>query len=337
LEEAIGTQDGDFGTNPLGVRNGKPRFASGVAACENAAGHFKKNVGHPLNTERQRFERVKDLSPEFSIIDLCRTLQVSRSGYYRWKTGAVGPRGTANLDLVARIDSLFEEHERNYGSPRITVELRKQGIQCNHKRIERLMRAEGMRALQKKRFRVVTTDSNHDYPIAPNSLPDKEITGPDQGWCTDITYVETEEGWLYVAGVLDLHSRKIVGWAMEDHLETSLPLAALNMAFTQRRPRAGLLHHSDRGVQYASHDYRQALQSFGMEASMSRKGNCYDNATIESFWGTLKNELVYRRKYRTREEARRSIFIWIETYYNRVRIHSSLGYKSPVDFENQLN
>lgn len=270
-------------------------------------------------------------------MDLCSTLRVSRSGYYRWRSGAVGPRRTANLELVARIERLFEKHDENYGSPRITMELRQQGLRCNRKRIERLMRAQGMRAQQKKRFRVVTTDSNHDYPIAPNSLPDKEITGPDQGWCTDITYVETEEGWLYLAGVLDLYSRKIVGWAMEDHLQTSLPLGALNMAFKQRQPRAGLLHHSDRGVQYASSDYRQALQAFGMEASMSRKGNCYDNATIESFWGTLKNELVYRRKYQTRNEARRSIFAWIETYYNRERLHSSLGYKSPVDFENQLN
>ncbi len=185
-------------TDTYRVGGRKPGFTSGVAARENAAGHFKKNVGYSLNTERQRFERVKDLSPEFSIIDLCSALQVSRSGYYQWKTGAVGPRGTANLDLVARIESLFEKHDENYGSPRITMELRRQGIQCNRKRIERLMRSEGMQALQKKRFKVMTTDSNHNYPIAPNSLPGKEITGPNQGWCTDITYIETEEGWLYL-------------------------------------------------------------------------------------------------------------------------------------------
>jgi putative transposase len=217
------------------------------------------------------------------------------------------------------------------------VELRKRGTRCNRKRVERLMRLEGMKAGQRKRFRVATTNSDHDHPIARNSLPDQKITGPDQGWSTDITYVETAEGWLYLAGVMDIYSRKIVGWAMEDHLETSLPLAALNMALKQRRPAAGLLHHSDRGVQYASIDYRETLKRAGLEASMSRRGNCYDNAAMESFWGTLKNELVYRRKYRTRDEARRSIFIWIETYYNRVRLHSSLGYNSPVDFENQLN
>lgn len=280
---------------------------------------------------------MKKLSPEFSIIDLCSVLQVSRSGYYRWQTGAAGPRQTANLDLVLKIENIFQQHDENYGSPRITAQLRQQGTRCNHKRVERLMRAEGLRAQPRKRFRVGTTDSHHDHPIAPNRLPDTEITGRNQGWCVDITYVRTEAGWLYLAGVLDLYSRKIVGWAMEDHLETSLPLAALNMALEQRRPEAGLLHHSDRGVQYASGDYRQTLETFGLEASMSRKGNCYDNAAMESFWGTLKNELVYRRKYRTREEAKRSIFTWIETYYNRVRLHSSLGYKSPVDFENQVN
>ena len=249
----------------------------------------------------------------------------------------VGPRLTANVNLVAKIESVFKEHHENYGSPRMTAELRRRGIQCNRKRIERLMRVQGLRALQKKRFRVVTTDSDHDYPIAPNRLSETQVTKSNQVWCTDITYVQTDEGTLYLAAVLDLHSRKIVGWAMEDHMESSLPLAALNMALKQRRPQPGLLHHSDRGVQYASGHYRHALKSSGMEASMSRKANCYDNASMESFWGTLKNELVYRRRYRTRDEARRSIFIWIETYYNRVRLHSSLGYKSPVDFENQLN
>lgn len=280
---------------------------------------------------------MKELAGEFALTDLCEALQVSRSGYYAWLQAEPGPRARANTTLVIEIENLFEHHRENYGSPRITAALRQQGVVCNHKRVERLMREEGLRARVPKRFRVATTDSDHDQPIAPNRLPEKKITGPNQAWGVDITYVPTEEGWLYLAGVLDLHSRKIVGWAMADHLETSLPLSALHMALGQRRPGAGLLHHSDRGVQYASGDYRQVLQSFGLEASMSRKGNCYDNATMESFWGTLKNELVYRLKYRTREEARRSLFAWIETYYNRVRLHSSLGYKSPVDFENQLN
>lgn len=280
---------------------------------------------------------MKELCGEFAIVDLCAALQVSRSGYYAWRAAEISPRAAANTQLLSEIEALFERHQENYGSPRITASLRQKGTLCNHKRVERLMREEGLRARQPKRFRVATTDSDHDQPIAPNRLPDKKITGPNQGWCVDITYVPTGEGWLYLAGVMDLYSRKLIGWAMEDHLQTSLPLAALHMALQQRRPGAGLLHHSDRGVQYASGDYRQVLSAFGLEASMSRRANCYDNAAMESFWGTLKNELVHRMKYATRAEARRSIFAWIETYYNRVRLHSSLSYKSPVDFENQLN
>jgi putative transposase len=280
---------------------------------------------------------VKDLCAEFAITDLCETLAVSRSGYYAWLAAVPGQRQRANEQLVNKVEKIFHAHQENYGSPRITAELRARGLLCNHKRIERLMREEGLRAQSPKRWRVVTTDSDHDHPIAPNRLPEKKVTGPNQAWCVDITYVPTGEGWLYLGGVLDLYSRKIVGWAMENHLQTNLPLAALHMALRQREPGAGLLHHSDRGVQYASQDYRSVLSAFGLEASMSRKANCYDNAAMESFWGTLKNELIHRRKYATREEARRSIFVWIETYYNRVRLHSSLGYKSPVDFENQLN
>jgi putative transposase len=280
---------------------------------------------------------MKELSDEFAITDLGEAFQVSRSGYYAWCKQESGPRQSANAALVIAVERIFAEHRKNYGSPRITAALRAQGTICNHKRVERLMRDNGLRARQKKAFRVITTDSDHDQPIAPNRLPEKQITGPNQAWCVDITYVPTGEGWLYLAGVLDLYSRKIVGWAMESHLQTSLVLAALNMALQQRQPGAQLLHHSDRGVQYASQDYRQVLSTFGLEASMSRKANCYDNAAMESFWSTLKNELIHQMNYVTRAEAKRSIFVWIETYYNRVRLHSSLGYKSPVDFENQLN
>lgn len=280
---------------------------------------------------------MKELSTQFAISDLCAAFQVSRSGYYVWSKRGLSRRQNANASLVIEVKKIFHSHRQNYGSPRITAVLRAQGTICNHKRIERLMRQEGLRGRRRKRFRVVTTDSEHDQPIAPNRLPERKITGPNQVWCVDITYVPTDQGWLYLAGVLDLYSRKIVGWAMEDHLETSLPVSALNMAWQQRRPQTGLLHHSDRGVQYASEDYRRRLNRFGLQASMSRKANCYDNAAMESFWGTLKNELIHQMKYRTRDEARRSIFAWIETYYNRVRLHSSLGFKSPVDFENQLN
>src|SRR5688500_8550310 len=197
--------------------------------------------------------------------------------------------------------------------------------------------AKQIRGRQQKRFKVITTDSQHDQPIAPNRLKDIRITAPNQVWVADITYVPTAEGWLYVAGVMDLFSRKLIGWAMEGHLESRLTLNALQMAIQQRRPGAGLIHHSDRGVQYASADFRQRLQDHGLEASMSRKACCYDNVTMDSSWSSLKHELVHRCAYETRAQARQSIFEWIEAYYNRVRLHSSLDYKSPVDFENQLN
>ena len=192
---------------------------------------------------------MKELWPQFTIAQLCEVLEVSRSGYYAWRKAGTGSRHLANTQLVIEIENLFERHQENYGSPRITAALRQKGVVCNHKRVERLMRQEGMRARSPKRFRVVTTDSDHEQPVAPNRLPEKKITAPNQGWCVDITYVPTDEGWLYLAGVLDLYSRQLVGWAMADHLQTSLPLAALHMALQQRRPGPGLLHHSDRGVQ----------------------------------------------------------------------------------------
>ena len=280
---------------------------------------------------------MKEMASKHTVSDLCAAFAVSRSGYYAWASRAPGPRAQANALLTVQIHEVYRQHRQNYGSPRVTGELRQQGQKCNRKRVERLMREQGLRGRQQKRFRVVTTDSNHDHPIAPNRLKELQITAPNQVWVADITYVPTAEGWLYVAGVLDLYSRKLVGWAMEAHLETSLTLGALQMALRQRRPDAGLIHHSDRGVQYASGDFRQWLQDHGLQASMSRKACCYDNAAMESFWSSLKNELVHRCAYETRAQARQSIFEWIEAYYNRVRLHSSLGYKSPLDFENQLN
>lgn len=280
---------------------------------------------------------MKALRKEFALSDMCEVFGVSRSGYYDWLNQGLGQRAQANAQLVVQIKELFELHRANYGSPRITEALRQKKQVCNRKRIERLMRQEGLQARTKRRFRVRTTDSNHDHPIAANLLPDLTVHRADQVWTTDVTYVHTGEGWLYVAGVMDLHSRRIIGWAMEDHLHTTLPIAALSMALGKRQPKAGLVHHSDRGVQYASERYRRMLQASGVQASMSRKGNCYDNAAMESFWSTLKRELVYTQSYTTRAEAKRSIFAWIETYYNPKRLHSSLGYKSPVDFENQLN
>jgi putative transposase len=281
---------------------------------------------------------MKTMAAEHSIADLCVALEVSRSGYYAWAGRKPGPRAEKNRQLTAEIEVLFEGNRKSYGSPRITVALQQAGWRCNHKRVERLMREQGWQGRQRRRYRVVTTDSNHDQPIAPNRLAQAPpCTAPNQVWVTDITYVPTQEGWLYLAGVLDLYSRKVVGWAMGDTLAATLPLAALAMACRTRQPAKGLLHHSDRGVQYASQDYRDRLGAWGLEASMSRKANCYDNATMESFWSTLKHELVYRCQFRTRAEARRYLFEWIEVFYNRTRLHSSLGYKSPVDFENQLN
>jgi transposase InsO family protein len=280
---------------------------------------------------------MKAMAQEYPLRDLCAAFEVSRSGYHAWARRKPGPRAEANAQLALKIHEVYHEHDQNYGSPRVTRQLRQEGQQCTRKRVERLMREQGLRARQHKRFKVITTDSDHDQPIAPNRLKEIQIHAPNQVWAADITYVPTAEGWLYVAGVLDLFSRKLVGWAMAPHLETSLTLEALQMALEQRRPGPGLIHHSDRGVQYASADFRQRLQSYGIEASMSRKACCYDNAAMESFWSSLKNERVHRCAYQTRAEARQSIFEWIEVYYNRVRLHSSLGYKSPVDFENQLN
>ena len=201
-------------------------------------------------------------------------------------------------------------------------------------RIERLMRRHGIRAIMARPRRVRTTDSRHDLPIAPNLLNRNfSAAAPNRIWLTDITYVETDQGWLYLAAVMDLYSRRIVGWAMDDHLRTELPLAALNMAISTRRPGANLIHHSDRGVQYASAEYRAALQSAGMQASMSRRADCYDNAPMESFFHTLKTEQVHHCQYATREQAKSDIFAYIEGFYNRTRRHSSIGYKTPIQIE----
>jgi putative transposase len=278
------------------------------------------------------------METEHDIADLCDTLNVSRSGYHGWKTRQPSARAQANAALWPLIEQAHEQSRKTYGSPRICQWLQKRGHPCGRNRVARLMRGQGLRSQTKRRYRVSLTDSNHDLPIAPNRWRDR--TTPlrrDAVWVADITYVDTEEGWLYVAGVLDRCTRCCVGWAMGETLATSLPLAALEMALTHRKPSGGLVHHSDRGVQYASDAYRQRLAQAGVLPSMSRRGNCYDNAAMESFWSSLKRELVHRRSFATRQEARAAIFEWIEIFYNRERLHSALGYKSPVDFENQLN
>lgn len=273
-----------------------------------------------------------------TVKDLCELFEVSRSGYYEWRKQEASLREQQDTALKGQIAAIHAESRGTYGSPRVTEELRAKGARIGRHRVARLMRATGLQGRHRRRFRVVTTDSRHSEPIAPNHLAKIEVPQqPDRVWVSDITYVPTAEGWLYLAGVMDRCSRFLVGWAMGDSLEASLPIAAMQMALRRRRPPPGLLHHSDRGVQYASAPYRSLLADHRVIASMSRKGNCYDNAAMEAFWSTLKNELIYRRQFATRAAARTAIFDYIEGFYNRSRRHSSLGYKSPLAFESNLN
>jgi len=279
------------------------------------------------------------MQPEYSIVELCAALAVRRSGYHAWVSRSPGPRAQADALLLPLIRQAHQDSRQTYGSPRIRIWLQERGQCCGRRRISRLMRQAGLSHRRSRRFRPVSlTDSQHDFPIAPNLLVHRRPTvQPDAVWVADITYVPTEEGWLYVAGLLDRCTRRCIGWAFGDSLATTLPLAALDMALKQRRPPAGLVHHSDRGVQYASDAYRQRLAQAGVIPSMSRRGNCYDNAMMESFWSTLKRDLVHRCQFATRAAAQAAIFEWIEVFYNRQRFHSALAYQSPVDFETKLN
>jgi transposase InsO family protein len=281
-----------------------------------------------------KYQFIADHRQEFLITVMCRVLGVSRSGYYAWRKRPTCARKMADQTLTEQIETIHQDSRRTYGSPRIHDELVETGVKCGHNRVARLMGAMGLAAKQSRKFKLTTTDSQHDYPIKPNVL-DRDFTAerPNQKWLADITYLPTEEGWLYLAVVLDLYSRRIVGWAMADNLERQLVLAALHMALDTRKPAPGLLHHSDRGSQYASHDYQAVLTQSQIQASMSRSGNCYDNAPMESFFATLKTELVYHRRYATRAEAKLDIFEYIEVFYNRYRRHSALGYCNPVAFE----
>lgn len=280
------------------------------------------------------------MKTEHPIRSLCAVLEVSCSGYYDWvnRRTEPGPRAQENARLVVQITQIHLESRKTYGSPRIRQELLKVGHSHGRNRIARLMRQEDLCGRAKGRFRVRTTDSNHDQPIAPNRLAELPApTAANQIWLGDITYIATGEGWLYLAGIMDRYSRRIVGWAMDQNTDTRLVLAAWQMAQNQRQPAPELVFHSDRGSQYASGDFRQALATSQTQASMSRQGNCYDNAAMEAFWSTLKIELVYRQSFATRQQAREAIFEYIEVFYNRQRLHSALGYASPSAFENQTN
>lgn len=263
----------------------------------------------------------------------CEVLDISRSGYYAWRSRKNKPEDTNMRALLEHIRRIHKRSRRTYGSPRVWFELRENGVICNHKRVARLMRLEGLYG-RRKRKQVITTDSKHDFPIAPNLLNRQfQAEAPDKKWVADITYIPTREGWLYLAAVMDLYSRKIVGWSMHSRITADLVENALRMALYERQPDPGLLHHSDRGSQYASEQIRQILDANHIVVSMSRTGNCYDNAVMESFFSTLKCEWVHHQDYKTRAQASLDVFEYIAGFYNSVRRHSSLGYLSPNEFE----
>ena len=280
-----------------------------------------------------RFEFIRAEKARFPVRLMCRLLEVSRSGFYAWLEQR-GSRELSDRRLLQLIREIFAQSRETYGSPRIYRELRTRGVRCDKARVERLMQENGITPPRKKKYRV-TTDSNHKNPVAPNVLQrDFSSPAPNRRWVSDITYVWTWAGWLYLAVVLDLFSRRVVGWAMDSKLDTeSLTLNALHMALRNRAPGRGLIHHSDRGTQYTSGAFQKVLDARGVICSMSRRGDCWDNAVAESFFATLKLDLIFRRTFRTRREARQAIYRYIEVFYNRQRSHSYLGYLSPAKFE----
>ena len=269
----------------------------------------------------------------FPVRFMCKQLGVSPSGFYAWRQRKPSLRAQDEARLVEEIHAVHRASRGTYGSPRVLAELRHSGRRTSRKRVARIMREQALVARCRRRFRR-TTNSNHAFPVADNVLGRKfTASAANQAWVTDITYVWTREGWLYIAALIDLFSRRVVGWAMSERIDRKLCLDALAMAVAARQPPPGLIHHSDRGSQYASHDYRRALEANGMLCSMSRKGDCWDNAVAESFWSTLKAELIDSTDWPSRKVARNAVFEFIEVFYNRKRIHSTLGYHTPVDFE----
>ncbi len=280
-----------------------------------------------------RYQVIASLAPAYAVTRLCAVLEVSESGYYAWRKRQPSRRRASDQQLAEQIDQVYHASRRTYGSPRVQAELRDHGVRCSRKRIARLMRQRGLSA-RRKAQRAPTTDSHHNQPVAPNRL-NREFAAqrPNEKWVTDLTGIWTSQGWLYLAVVLDLFSRKVIGWAMAARREDDLVIAALRMALAQRRPQAGLLHHADRGSQSTSRDYQALLRAWGIEVSMSRKGDCYDNALMESFFATLKGECTDRHHWASHSQARQAIFEYMEVFYNRQRRHSSLADLSPVAFE----
>ena len=269
----------------------------------------------------------------YPVALMCRVLGVSRSGLYAWMRREPSARETADLKLRWQIRAIHTESRGTYGSPRVHEKLRRDDIHVGKKRVERLMRNEGLRGRIKRGFRK-TTDSNHAQPIAPNTLNRQfAVDSPDRVWAGDITYIPTGSGWGYLAVILDLHSRLVVGWALADHLRTELVEAALDVALGKRKPSPDLLHHSDRGCQYASTSYQSRLATHGISVSMSRRGDCYDNAVVESFFGSLKQELVHDARWMDLCEARSALHDYLEVFYNRQRLHSALGYRTPAEVD----
>jgi transposase InsO family protein len=280
-----------------------------------------------------RFEFIASQQEQFTVRRMCQVLGVSPSGYYAWRKRRPSAREMANQALMTEIRAIHKESRETYGSPRIYHALRKRGIRCGEHRVARLMRQHQLCAKQTRRFRR-TTQPHATRPALPNLLPQGwQPERPDHLWVADITYIPTDEGWLYLASLLDRFSRRIVGWAMEGRLTASLTQQALQMALQQRRPSLALIHHSDHGSQYSEHTYQTLLLAHRVQASMGRTGNCFDNAHKESFFGTLKRELIHHQHYRTRAEARSAVFAFIEGFYNTHRLHSALGYLTPQEFE----
>ena len=284
-----------------------------------------------------KYQFMEENRSTFPIEKMCQIFKISRSGYYKWENKKPGNINKENDMLLKKIQIIYDDNKGCYGSPRITKQLNKDGIKCGENRIAKIMRKNNVKAKTKKRFKI-TTNSKHNYPVAPNLLKRNfSASEINQKWVGDITYIYTKEGWLYLSAILDLCSRKIVGWSMSDRITKALTMKTLKNAIARRSIADEIILHSDRGSQYACHDFKNLLAENNFIQSMSGKGNCYDNAVMESFFKTLKSDLVYWEKYLTRDEAKKSIFEYIEVYYNQKRMHSSIGYMSPAEFESSMN